>query len=129
MATRKSDDDPLRLAEYSSVPPISRAVPTQWDSRWEITTQEPWLEPTRSVWAVFQNAELMVNSSPMLKPFLPTSTKWLGPDFSITVIVFTGPSVPEPDATANAPPPTTNATTPATPAVVRSFRSMISSPR
>src|SRR6185312_16689265 len=64
----------------------------------------------------------------MLKPLLPTSTKWLGPDFSITVIVFTGPSLPELDATANAPPPTTNATTPATPAVVRSLRSMIPPP-
>src|SRR6476646_4481073 len=64
----------------------------------------------------------------MLKPFLPTSTKWLGPDFSITVIVFTGPSLPELDATANAPPPTTNATTPATPAVVRSLRSMVFPP-
>jgi hypothetical protein len=67
----------------------------------------------------------MVNSSPMLKPFVPTSTKWLCPDYSITVRVFTGPSLPELDATANAPPPTTNATTPATPAVVRSLRSMI----
>ena len=45
-----------------------------------------------------------------------------------TVTIFTGPSLPELDATANAPPPTTNATTPATPAVVRSLRSMMSSP-
>src|SRR3954451_12071111 len=64
----------------------------------------------------------------MLNPFLPRSMKCPGPDFSITVNVFTGPSLPELDATANAPPPTTNATIPATPAVVSNLRSMIFSP-
>jgi excisionase family DNA binding protein len=110
----------------SIVPPRRCPVTWQWDCDLFRITQYPRIEPTRSVRAWFHKLELKKNSSPTENPRLPRSRYRCEVDFSITTIrvVWSSPP-PDPDAAANAPPPTTNATIPATPAVVRSLRNMV----